>query len=126
MAEAGILIVEDDNIIVMELKDRLQTWGYAIAGIASSGRAAVEKAAETRADLVLMDVRLKGSMSGIEAAEAIGNRLGIPVVYLTALGDEDTLQQIKMTGASGCIIKPFEGRELRDTIETILGRREQG
>jgi CheY-like chemotaxis protein len=126
MAESGILIVEDDNIIVMELQDRLQTWGYTIAGIVSSGRAAVEKAAETQADLVLMDIRLKGSMSGLEAAEAISNRWGIPVVYLTALADENTLQQIKKTGASGCIIKPFEGRELRDTIETILGGHEQG
>jgi CheY-like chemotaxis protein len=61
MAESGILIVEDDNIIVMELQDRLQTWGYTIAGIVSSGRAAVEKAAETQADLVLMDIRLKYS-----------------------------------------------------------------
>jgi CheY-like chemotaxis protein len=126
MAGASILIVEDDNIIVMELKDRLQAWGYAVAGVASSGKVAVEKAAETRPDLVLMDVRLKGDMDGIEAAEAIGNRFDIPVVYLTALADQNTLQQIRMTEAWGCVIKPFEGRELRCAIETALGRHDKG
>jgi CheY-like chemotaxis protein len=71
VAKAQILIVEGDNIVVMELRDRLQSLGYAVAGVASYGEEAIEKAGEVRPDLVLMDIRLKGEMDGVEAAEEI-------------------------------------------------------
>jgi CheY-like chemotaxis protein len=70
--------------------------------------------------LVLMDIRLKGAMDGIEAAEEIRDRFGIPVVYLTALADEDTLQRAKATEPYGYILKPFEERELYTAIEMAL------
>jgi putative nucleotidyltransferase with HDIG domain len=120
MAKAQILVVEDDNIVVMELRDRLQRLGYAIAGVASYGEEAIEKAGGERPDLVLMDIRLKGQVDGIEAAEEIRTRFGIPVVYLTAYTDEDTLQRAKVTEPYGYIIKPFQERDLHTGIEVAL------
>jgi CheY-like chemotaxis protein len=120
MAKAQILVVEDDNITVMELRDRLQSLGYAVSGLASYGEEAVVKAGEMRPDLVLMDIRLKGDMDGIEAAEEIVARFDIPVVYLTALGDENTLQRAELTKHYGYVGKPFDERELQTAIETAL------
>jgi PAS domain S-box-containing protein len=122
MAKAQILIVEDDNIVVMELRARLQSSGYAIAAVASHGEEAVAKAGETGPDLVLMDIKLKGSMDGVKAAEKIRDDFDIPVVYLTAYADEDTLRRAKITEPHGYIIKPFEERELYSTIEMALNK----
>jgi PAS domain S-box-containing protein len=124
MAKAQILVVEDDNIVMMEIKDILQILGYAVCGVASHGEEAVEKAGETRPDLVLMDIRLKGAMDGMEAAEQIRARFDIPVVYLTALADEDTLQRAKVTEPYGYILKPFEERELHSATEIALYKHE--
>jgi PAS domain S-box-containing protein len=120
MAKAQIFIVEDDNIVVLELRDRLQRLGYAVAGVASYGKEAIAKAAEMRPHLVLMDVRLKGAVDGVEAAQEIRTRFNIPVVYLTAYADEDTLQRAKITEPYGYIIKPFQERELHTAIEIAL------
>jgi len=120
MAEAQILIVEDNNIVAIELRDRLQGLGYTIAALTSSGEEAIEKAAERRPDLVLMDIRLKGDLNGMEAAEEIRARFDIPVVYLTACTDENTLQRAKITEPYGYILKPFEERGLHSTIEIAL------
>jgi two-component system cell cycle sensor histidine kinase/response regulator CckA len=120
MDKAQILVVEDDNIVVMELEDTLQSLGYAVSDVASYGKEAIEKAAERRPDLVLMDIRLKGHINGIDAAQGIRERLDIPVVYLTAYADEDTLQRAKITEPYGYIVKPFEERELYSVIEMAL------
>jgi PAS domain S-box-containing protein len=120
MAKAQILVVEDDNIVAMELRDRLQSLGYAVPAVASYGEGAVEKAGETHPDLVLMDIKLKGDMDGTKAAEAIRARFDIPVVYLTAYADESTLQRAKITEPYGYILKPFEERKLHSTIEMAL------
>jgi CheY-like chemotaxis protein len=125
MAKAQILIVENDNIIVMELRDRLQSLGYAIVAVASYGEEAIDEAEKTHPDLVLMNIRLKGDIDGIEAAEEIRDRFDIPVVYLTALTDQDTLQRAKMTEPYGYIIKPFSERQLQATIKMALGKHEK-
>ncbi len=122
MAKAQILVVEDDNIVVMELRDRLQGMGYAVCAVASYGEEAIQKAGEARPDLVLMNIRLKGDMDGIEATKEISARFDIPVVYLTALTDENTLQRAKLTEHYGYISKPFDERELQTAIETALNR----
>jgi CheY-like chemotaxis protein len=126
MAKAQILVVEDDNITVMELQDRLQKLGYAVSGVASYGEEAIEKAGKTRPDLVLMDIRLKGNMNGIEAAKDIRTRFDIPVIYLTALADEDTLQRAKATEPYGYISKPFDERGLQAAVEIALHRHKVG
>jgi two-component system cell cycle sensor histidine kinase/response regulator CckA len=121
---ASILVVEDDNIVVMELQDRLESLGYTIVGTAASGTAAIDLAGETRPDLVLMDIRLRGAMDGIEAAAEIWERFDIPVIYLTAYADEATLERAKATEPYGYIIKPFQPRELITAIEIGLYKHE--
>lgn len=124
MTSARVLIVEDENIVVMELRDRLRMLGYTVAGVASAGEQSIAQAREMGPDLVLMDIRLKGTMDGIEAAEQIRARYDIPVVFLTAYSDEATLQRVKVTEPFGYLIKPFEERELRSTIEMALYKHE--
>ena len=120
MANAKILIAEDESIVALDLENRLESLGYSVAAVAASGEEAIQQAAETRPDMVLMDIRLKGDMDGIEAAQEIRARFDIPVVYLTALADDDTLRQAKITEPLGYVLKPFEDRELYKTIEIAL------
>lgn len=119
MAET-ILIVEDEVIIAEDIRKNLQKLGYLVPSIASSGEEAVKKVEETNPDLVLMDIVLKGKMDGIEAADKIRSRFNIPVVYLTAYADDETLERAKITEPFGYIIKPFSERELHVTIEMAL------
>jgi PAS domain S-box-containing protein len=115
-----ILIVEDEAIVALHMAENLRSQGYVVAGKASSGVEAVRKAEETRPDLVLMDIVLKGEMDGIEAAQRISGRLDIPVVFVTAYGDEATLQRAKLTDPFGYILKPFKERDLHVAIEIAL------
>ncbi len=124
MSNSQILVVEDESIVAMEIEDRLKGLGYGVAGIAFSGEEAIRKAAETLPNLVLMDIRLKGDIDGIEAAQQIRNCFDIPVVYLTAYSDKDTLQRAKVTEPFGYMLKPFEERELHTTIEMALYKHE--
>jgi PAS domain S-box-containing protein len=117
---ARILIVEDESIVALDIKTRLLNLGYTVLDIASSGERAVQKAVETGPDLVLMDIKLKGEMDGIEAAEQIHARLDVPVIYLTAFADEATLQRAKVTEPFGYMLKPFEERELHTAVEMAL------
>ena len=119
MTKERILIVEDELIVAKDIENCLTKLGYSMAGIVASGEEAVRKVDELRPDLVLMDIVLKGEMNGIEAAEEI-NTLNIPVVYLTAHADTDTLDRAKTTAPYGYIIKPFDERMLQSTIEITL------
>ncbi|NQT79610.1 MAG: response regulator [Candidatus Aminicenantes bacterium] len=120
MNEKQIMVVEDERIVGEDIKMRLQKLGYAVPGIAHSGEEAIKKAGELRPDLVMMDIVIEGKMDGIEAATAIRSRFDIPVVYLTAFADKNTLDRAKVTEAFGYIIKPFEDRELNSIIEIAL------
>jgi two-component sensor histidine kinase/AmiR/NasT family two-component response regulator len=120
MQKSKILVVEDDKIISMEIKDRLQTLGYEVPAVVFSGEEAIEKARIILPDLVLMDIRLQGKIDGIEAAENIKAECDIPVIYLTAYTDEATLQRAKVTEPYGYIVKPLEERELHSAIEISL------
>ena len=120
MAKAQIMVVEDEAIVAEDIQTRLTSLRYAVSAVVSSGDEAIAKAGETRPDLVLMNIRLKEDMDGIEAAEEIRARFDIPVVYLTAYADEDTLQRAKITEPFGYIIKPFQERELHIAIEMAL------
>jgi len=120
MTKAHLLIVEDERIVAKDIEYSLKTLGYRVTGIASTGENALQKAKENRPDLVLMDIRLKGGMDGIEAAEKLREEFSIPVVYLTAYADEGTLERAKVTGPFGYILKPFNEKELCSTIEMAL------
>ncbi|OPY26178.1 MAG: putative diguanylate cyclase [Methanocella sp. PtaU1.Bin125] len=115
-----ILVVEDEAIVLLDLKNRLNTLGYVIVGSSSYGEEAIKKADETRPDIVLMDIGLKGKIDGVEAADQIKKTLNIPIIYLTANSDFNTLQRAKVTEPFGYILKPFDERELRTTIEMAL------
>lgn len=117
-----ILVVENEIIIACDIRTCLEKAGYIVPAIAAYGEQAIAKAGELRPDLVLMDVMLKGEMSGIEAAAEIGNRFNIPVVYLTAYSDQSNLQKAKTTQPFGYILKPFEETQLITTIEIALNK----
>ena len=123
MGQAKILIAEDTRIVALDIQSRLQEWGYAVPAVVSSAEEAIRKAAETGPDLVLMDIKLKGKMDGIEAAAHIKAQFGIPVIYLTAYLDQDTLQRARDTEPLGYVTKPYEERELSTTIEMALAQR---
>jgi len=120
MTDIQILIVEDEGIVAEEIKSRLLNRGYGVSGIVSTGEAAIRSVEEQRPDLVLMDIRLKGDMDGVEAAGRIRERRDIPVVYLTAYADDETLDRAKITEPFGYILKPFEESDLHSNIEMAL------
>jgi len=114
------MVVEDEGIVAKSIYAMLKSLGYAVAAGASSGEEAIKKTAETHPDLVLMDIVLEGDIDGVEAAEQIRARFDIPVVYLTAHADENTLKRAKITEPYGYILKPFSERELHAAVETAL------
>jgi len=119
VVRANILVVEDEFITARHIADSLKELGYGVTGIVATGEEAVKKAAETRPDLVLMDIRLKGSMDGIQAAEQIAS-LEIPIVYLTSYSDDRTMERAKITEPYGYLIKPFTDTELKTTLEMAI------
>lgn len=120
MSKNNILVVEDESIVSKDIQQSLKKLGYNISGAASTGEKAILLANETKPDLVLMDIMLKGDMSGIETAEKIKETLNIPVIYLTAYADENTLSRAKVTEPYGYIIKPFKEIDLHTSIEMAL------
>ncbi len=120
MTTANILVVEDEKIIAKGIEKRLKGMGYAVAGLASTGEEAVRKAVEIRPDLVLMDISLGSGMDGVAAAGLIRRQVDLPVVYLTAFSDSDTLQRAKITEPFGYILKPYEDKDLQTAIEIGL------
>ena len=106
----GILVVEDERIVAMALEKALRRMRYSVVGITDSGQDAVRKATQTQPDVVLMDIRLRGPIDGIEAAAQIQSQGDVPIVYLTAYADDETLQQAKITEPYGYVLKPFEER----------------
>ncbi len=120
MKDAKILVVEDEGITAEDIKDYLIGLGHDVLGICSTGEDAIEKARELAPDLVLMDIMLAGVTDGIQAAEIIREQYGIPVVYLTAYSDPQTLARAKVTEPYGYILKPFDQRDLQIAVEIAL------
>ena len=120
MGQRRILIVEDEAIIAMELRETLEHLGYAVVGNELRGEDAVHAAGKLRPDVVLMDIHLKGKMDGIEAADRIARRYDIPVIYITAHSDQETLSRAIRSQPYGYIIKPFNERDLYSNIEMAL------
>ena len=120
MTQARILVVEDECIVALDIQDRLESLGYEVPATVASGERAIEQAGALGPDLVLMDIQLQGRMDGVEAADQIRQRFGIPVIYLTANADHPTVQRAKITEPFGYVIKPFEERDLHTTIEVAL------
>ena len=124
MKDTKIMIVEDEKIVALDIKDSLEHYGYSVPCMVSKGEEAIKMAEVHHPDLILMDIVLRGKMDGIETAKVIHDDLDIPIIYLTAYSDEKTLQRAKMTAPYGHILKPFEERELRTNIEIALHKSE--
>lgn len=125
MTNEKIMIVEDEKIVALDIKDSLEQFGYSVPCMASSGEEAICFVDDCSPDLILMDIVLKGKIDGIDAAKAIRQDHDIPIIYLTAYSDEKTLQRAKLTEPFGHILKPFAERELRTNIEIALYKQEK-
>jgi diguanylate cyclase (GGDEF)-like protein/PAS domain S-box-containing protein len=115
-----LLVVEDESVVAMDLDGQLRDMGYHVCACVDNGRDAIARARADRPDLVLMDVVLRGDIDGIAAANAIGAELKIPVLFLSAYSDDQTVARAAATMPYGYLTKPFQARELRAGIEVAL------
>jgi diguanylate cyclase (GGDEF)-like protein/PAS domain S-box-containing protein len=115
-----LLVVEDESLVAMDLDGQLHDMGYQVCGCVDNGRDAIVRARAERPDLILMDIVLKGDMDGIAAASVIGKELHIPVLFLSAYSDDQTVERAADAGPYGYLTKPFQNRELRAGIEVAL------
>lgn len=120
MASSKILVFEDERIVAMDIKSSLESLGYTVCATVSSCEVALKIIAEIQPDLILMDINLKGNIDGVQTAKKIRTHFNIPVIYLTAYADNNTLQRAKITEPFGYILKPFEDKELNISIEMAL------
>ena len=125
MAKAKILIVEDESIVAKDIQNSLKKLGYNVPTIVSSGEKAIKEVEESKPDLILMDIILKGDMDGIEAANIIRENHNVPVIFLTANADDKTVSKARIAEPYGYIIKPFREKELQTTIEMALYKHEK-
>ncbi|MCI0497904.1 MAG: response regulator [Thermoplasmata archaeon] len=115
-----VMIVEDEKLVAEDVRRVLINMGYDVPSVVSSGEKAIEAVATAKPDIILMDIRLGKGIDGLETAERIGKVWDLPIIYLTAYADEDTLQRAKLTDPFGYVLKPFESRELHTTIQIAL------
>lgn len=120
MAGTNVLVVEDEKIVSKDIQFSLKKLGYNVIGTADTGEMAIEEAIDKKPDLILMDIMLKGDMTGIEATHEIRKHLDVPVIYLTANTDGPTIQKAKETEPHGYIIKPFKEVDIHTTIEMAI------
>jgi PAS domain S-box-containing protein len=120
--KASILVVEDESIVRADLEEHLKSLGCRVAASVASGEEAKRLSAELGPDLVLMDIILAGKIDGIEAGKFMHRKLCIPVVFVTAHGDENTLSRAKLNAPFGYVLKPFNDRELHTAIELAIFR----
>ena len=120
MSKVNILVVEDESIVSKDIQHSLKKIGYNVVGSASTGEKAIELALSEKPDLILMDIMLKGSMNGIEAADIIKKEMSIPVIFLTAYADESTLAKAKITEPYGYILKPFKEIDIQTSVEMAI------
>lgn len=125
MSGENILVVDDDRTTANVMRLYLENFGFMVPDTAFSGADAIEKAKKLKPDLVLMDIRLGKGLDGIDAAEAIMKKLHIPVIYVTAYSDEETLNRAQMTNPYGFINKPLRDMDLKTTVRFALDKNKQ-
>ncbi len=126
MPNETVLVVEDEVLVGMELKEDLERLGYRVADVVPSGERVVEAVAASQPDIVLMDVRLEGGVDGIEAAYQARAEFEVPIIYLTAYSDRETLRRAAITEPSAFLLKPYNERELAANVEMALSRSRGG
>ena len=120
MDKFRVLIVEDEAIVSIALRRKLEAMGYTVPAEISSGEDVVDAVSCLRPDVVLMDIRLSGEMDGIDAAKEIQRLFKLPVVYISSYSNEDTLERANTTEPSGYLMKPFSDMALRATVDTAI------
>ena len=120
MEKSRILVVEDNAIIAKDLQWQLEDLGYNVPFIAPTGSDAIRRVKENKIDLVLMDIMLEGEMDGIETADEMRTKHSVPVVYLTAYADDETLKRARRTEPYGYLLKPVSNIEMRSAIEMAI------
>ena len=118
-----ILIVDDEWLTRLEIEEMLTDLGYDVAGQAETGAEAISKARELNPDLILMDVKMPGGMTGIDAARKIKAELGTPIVFISGYGDPEHIEAAKEIAPFGYVMKPFDEREVHAFIEIALSRK---
>ncbi|HSU41346.1 MAG TPA: response regulator, partial [Polyangiaceae bacterium] len=121
---AAILVVEDERVVARDIEESLMRMGYDVVGLAASSTECLAHAEERRPDLVLMDIRIEGALDGIETARLLRSRFDVPVIFLTAYADDQTVARAKETEALGYILKPFRAGELKSAVEIALFKHE--
>ena len=120
MIKGRIIVVEDEGIVAMDISKCLSSLGYEIVFVSDSGEKTLANLENYKADLILMDVELKGSINGLETARIIKLKYNIPIIFLTAFEDEITLSKIKELSSDGYLIKPFEDEDLKRTVDEVF------
>jgi DNA-binding LytR/AlgR family response regulator len=120
MGKVNVLIVEDENIVAKDIQFSLKKLGYNVLGIEKTGEGAIKSATQKKPDIIIMDIMLKGEITGIEASEKIREENNIPIIFLTAYADESTLSRAKITEPYAYIIKPYKEIDLHTSIEMAL------
>ncbi len=124
MADARVLIVEDDGITARYVQGCLRGHGYGATTVVTSGREALSKAVTLDPDLMVVDIRLREEdMDGVETVRRVRQRSSVPVIYLTGYSDDDTIRRAGATSPQGYIVKPFLQRELIAAVEIALRSR---
>ena len=123
VGERRILIVEDESVVALDLAHSLRDMGFKVTDIVARGDDALHSALQNRPDAVLLDIRLEGNQDGIEAAAQLRAHIQVPIVYLTAHADEQTLSRALHTEPCGYLLKPFNPDQLEQLIEKALERR---
>jgi PAS domain S-box-containing protein len=117
---ARILVVEDDRVVARDIAQQMSRAGHTVVGITARGEDALPLAAGTAPDLILMDVRLEGELDGIDTARLLRENFNLPVVFLTAYADEETVRRATVTEPFGYVLKPFDDMQLRTVVEMAL------
>ena len=120
MDKTKILVVEDEAITAMSLESILKNLGYQVTSIVNSGEAALSSIDSNKPDIVLMDIKIKGDMDGIDTAEIIREKFDLPFVFSTAFLDPERIERAKITMPFGYVLKPVQERELKVTLEMAM------
>ena len=123
MQEKSILIVEDEGVVALSIQSGLKKMGYKVVGIAVTGNEAIALATEHKPDVILMDIHIKGDMDGIQTTEKLNKTTDIPVIFLTAYADDETVMRAIKTRSHSYLVKPFNPRELYSNIEFAIYKR---
>jgi len=115
-----ILVVEDESIIAMDLRVTLLRMGYEVTSVVNNALAAIQKVEQDKPDIILMDIMLGGSLDGIEAAKIISYHHSTPIIYVTALKDEDTMKRAYIPDPFSFLMKPYSENDLGHAIERML------